>query len=134
MKRILFIASVALLSLQTVQAENEIIIEDAWIREAPPTINVLAGYLTIKNTADTDLMLTKADSTSFRKIELHRTTEKDGVAKMRRIDKLTILAHSEETFKPGGLHLMLFDPVTPLKKGDQVGIQLHFDQSKKINV
>jgi hypothetical protein len=41
------------------------------------------------------------------------------------VPELTIPAAGSVLLEPGGLHLMLFDPVRPLLQGDSVTLVLH---------
>jgi periplasmic copper chaperone A len=96
-----------------------------WVREAPPTSRVLAAYLQIINLTDTDLTITGISSPDFDSAELHRTVVEDGVARMLPVPELTIPAAGSVLLEPGGLHLMLFDPVRSLLQGDSVMLVLH---------
>jgi copper(I)-binding protein len=98
---------------------------DGWVREAPPTSRVLAAYMQIINLTDGDLTVTGVTSPDFETADLHRTVVEEGVARMLPVPELTIPAGSSVTLEPGGLHLMLFDPVRPLQEGDSVTLVLH---------
>jgi hypothetical protein len=96
-----------------------------WVREAPPTSRVLAAYMQIINLTETDLTVTGITSPDFDSAELHRTVVEGGVASMLPVPELTIPAAGSVLLEPGGLHLMLFDPVRPLLQGDSVSLVLH---------
>jgi copper(I)-binding protein len=98
---------------------------DGWVREAPPTSRVLAAYMRIINLTEGDLTVTGITSPDFEAADLHRTIVEDGVARMLPVPELTIPAGGSITLEPGGLHLMLFDPVRPLQQGDSVTLVLH---------
>jgi copper(I)-binding protein len=98
---------------------------DGWVREAPPTSRVLAAYMRIINLTEGDLTVTGITSPDFDAADLHRTVVEDGVARMLPVPELTIPAGGSITLEPGGLHLMLFDPVRPLQQGDSVTLVLH---------
>jgi copper(I)-binding protein len=100
-------------------------ITDGWVREAPPTSRVLAAYMQIINLTDSELTVTGITSPDFEAAELHRTIVENGVARMLPVPELTIPAGGSITLAPGGLHLMLFDPVRPLQQGDTVTLVLH---------
>ncbi len=124
MRKLLIIFSCILLTSCTQEEPNSITIQDAWIREAPPNASAMAGYLTINNTTSQESILTFAKSKHFKTIEFHRTIIKNGVAKMRRNDELTIPAGNSLEFKPGDLHLMLMSPKAELKANDEVTVTL----------
>ncbi len=109
----------------TVMAAPTMEITGGWVREAPPTSRVLAAYMQIINLTDTDLTVTGVTSPDFDSADLHRTVVEDGVASMLPVPELTIPAAESVLLEPGGLHLMLFDPVRPLLQGDSVTLVLH---------
>jgi copper(I)-binding protein len=96
-----------------------------WVREAPPTSRVLAAYMQIVNLTDKDLTITSITSQDFDSAELHRTVVEGGMARMLPVPELTLPAAGSVLLEPGGLHLMLFDPVRPLAQGDSVTLVLH---------
>lgn len=122
------------LIIQPVFGQNNIEIKDAWLSEAPPVVNILAGYITIMNHSDQPMDLVAAQSPVFERIEFHLTKTDDGVARMQKETVITIPAQSEFRFSPGEYHLMLFNPVKPLKSGDLVSLQLTFSQDVRIDV
>lgn len=100
-------------------------ITDSWVREAPPASRVLAAYMQIINLTDSDLSITGITSPDFEAVELHRTVVEDGVARMLPVPDVTVPAGGSIMLEPGGLHLMLFDPLRPLQQGDRVTLVLH---------
>ena len=104
--------------------ESMLLIENAWIAEAPPVSKVMVAYMTIKNTASQAIEIVRAESKIYSSIEFHETKHEDGMARMLRHDSLTIPAASSIQLKRGGKHLMLFNPTKPLKAGDSVIIKL----------
>lgn len=115
------------------QAESEttkITTKNVWIREAPPTANVLAAYMTLQNPTDKDITLICAQSPAFSDIMFHKTEIVNDVAKMRHSDEIVIPANGSFELAPGGFHMMLMGKKAPLKAGDKVEITLIF---KEIN-
>ena len=99
-------------------AEPELQIANAWIAEAPPASKVMAGYMDINNPVDTSLEITKVASADFSSIEIHRTVHENGMARMLRQTGITVPANGSFELKPGGYHLMMFNPVRAFKAGD----------------
>ena len=120
--------------LATAMAGPAVVVEGQWIREAPPTSTVLAAYMVLKNTSDTPLAITRIDSPDFGNSQIHRTVVEDGIAKMLPVEKLQLSAHGSETLEPGGLHLMLFDPLRALRDGDTVILVVHDDTGDSVTV
>ena len=111
--------------------DGGIVVKNAWVREAPPVSPVLAGYMVIENHTDKTSELTAVTSSAFQKIEIHKTVYKDGMASMEGQNSLPIGAEKSVELKPGGTHLMLINPVKPLKAGDTVNFLFVFSNGSK---
>ncbi len=109
-------------------------INDPWVREAPPTARVMAGYMELRNTGDSVITVTSISSPDFTRTEIHRTVIEDGIARMLPVGQLEIPANSRIKLEPGGLHMMLFDPQRPLAEGATVSLTLHRDEGDGITV
>lgn len=123
---LLFLLSVFSTSLTANEQEVpcSLIIENAWIAEAPPVSKVMVAYMTIKNIDEQEVKVVRAESDMFSSIEFHETKHEDGMARMIRHNNLSIPAHSSIELKRGARHLMLFNPTKHLKAGDTVTIKL----------
>jgi len=110
-------------------AEN-IAIDDAWIREAPPVSQVQAAYATLKNNQTSDIEIINATSPAFKKIEFHKTISENGLTKMQQQESIIISAQGKAVLEPEGMHMMLFNPVTPLRAGEKIDI--HFKLSNGV--
>ena len=115
-------------------AQPDIQIEDAWVREAPPSARMLAAYMTLKNPADQDQVLVEVQSPAFSHVMLHRSEVIDGVARMIHLDEVVIPAGGSVQLEPGGLHLMMPAPETRLSAGDRVPLVLLFADGNQIEV
>jgi copper(I)-binding protein len=102
--------------------KTTLVFENAWIAEAPPVSKVMVAYMTIKNQGPADIKIINASSETFSSIEFHETIHEEGMASMVRHESLSISANNQLDLKRGGPHLMLFNPVRPLKAGDTVNI------------
>lgn len=123
MYRIPALLTVLLLSCP-LAADPVIEVRQAWIREAPPASQVLAGYMTIINTGDAPAEITGISSPDFTRAELHQTRVEDGVARMVPVASIPVPAGGRVRLEPGGMHLMLFDPGRPLKSNDIVRLEV----------
>ncbi len=126
----------ALSPVSAVQAEqgSAPAFENAWIREAPPGAEVMAGYVTIHVRAGTSTALTSAGSTDFARVELHEMTMTDGVMRMRPLERVELPAGKTVALAPGGLHLMLFEPKRPLRAGDRVTLEFVLEDRTRHSV
>lgn len=107
--------------------------ENAWIREAPPGAEVMAGYVTIR-VRGASTALSSAGSADFARVELHEMTMADGVMRMRPLQKIELPAGEAVALAPGGLHLMLFEPKRPLRAGDRVTLELALEDRTRHSV
>lgn len=126
------LGSLLLVSTQVYAGGFEV--EKPWIREAPPGMNMLAGYMRLENEKKAALNLVGATSPDFESIEMHHTVFKDGIASMIHQQSVRIPAYSTVKFEPNGLHLMLINPRRELKVGDKVKITLRFSNYRKVKV
>jgi len=109
-------------------------VEDAWVREAPPSARTLAAYMRIINTTAADLSITKIASPSFKKLEIHQTSTTNNMMRMHKVEQATLPARGNLTLEPGGKHLMLFSPKQRFKAGDHVIINLSFSNGSQHEV
>ncbi|MEO5378654.1 MAG: copper chaperone PCu(A)C [Magnetococcus sp. DMHC-6] len=103
-----------------------IVVQEAWIRTAPSSSKILAGYLSIENTQDQTQTLVGADSSNFERVEIHQTEMHNGMASMKKLASIDIPAKSKLAFSPGGVHLMLIGAKKTFKEGDMVMLNLNF--------
>jgi len=127
-----FTVLLLLIGSSLVMADATLTIGEPWIREAPPTARVMAGYLTMINAGDTPVTVTSISSPDFEDAEIHRTVVEDGIARMLPVSQLEIPANSPLKLEPGGLHLMLFNPQRPLPEGETVTLIIHHSNGSKV--
>ena len=118
LKNICFGFGVLILSL-TATAGETLVVEDAWIPEAPPVAMMNAGYLRIKNLGKQPVVIVAAQSDAYGDVEIHKSVIKDGMSRMIKQDQISIEPGQEIKFERGGLHLMLMEPKHALKVGDK---------------
>ena len=114
------------ISIDLAANESRLIVENYWIREMPPVATATAGYMAIKNTSGKLQRLVGVESPYFEKVEVHRTVEKDGVARMVKQERIEIAPGATLVMEPGGYHVMLIGFKRPLKEGDVVPLTLKF--------
>ena len=115
-------------------ADSSVIINNAWVRDAPPHAEMSAAYLTIMNHSDQARTLKAISSPQFQKAEVHRTQLVNGQVRMQRASDVTVAAHGSLEFKPGSYHLMLIHPLQELKLGDVVELRLQFKDAQSLTV
>lgn len=101
-------------------------VRDAWVRETPPGMTMMAGYMKLRNNTSQPQVLVAASSSGFETVTIHRTIVKDGMAGMARAPEIVLKPNASWVFAPGGYHLMLMKPKRTLRAGDRVDINLEF--------
>lgn len=117
-----------------IAADVHLMVMDPWVREAPPNAKMLAGYFTIMNHSGKSAEIIGAACDKFEKVELHRTIQKDGMAKMVAQSSVKVGKQATVKFQPGGFHLMMINPKAPLKAGDKVDIILKLKDGDDLNM
>ncbi len=106
--------------------EAGVSVRDAWIRETPPGMAMMAGYMALRNNTSRSQVLVAASSPGFETVMMHRTIVKDGMARMVHASQIELTPNASLIFAPGGYHLMLMNPKRTLRAGDPVVINLEF--------
>lgn len=123
--KLLFTIAGCLLAALASAGESVIQVSDAYVRATPPGRAVTAAFFDAHNSGKSDCLLVAAKTDIARATELHTHIHKDGVMRMRRLPEVELPAGKGVSFKPGGLHIMLFD-VRPLEVDENVSITLQF--------
>ncbi len=129
-KRLVFIA----LFLCALPASAEKLeISEAWIKNLPMAVPVRAGYMSIINNQAHTATIEWLTSDAFARIEIHRSIEKDGLVSMQPVHTLAIGPGESLQLAPGGLHLMMMNPLKGLVPGNKIILTIGYDdQSTQI--
>lgn len=106
-------------------------VQGAWSRPAAAGTTG-AGFMTLANPGKTPDALVSASSPIAREVQIHQSSMANGVAAMRRLDRVPLAAGERVTFKPGGYHLMLMGLKRPLAVGDKAPVTLVFASGAKV--
>lgn len=110
MMRGLLIASLVLAAAACGRDAPPLVASDVIVKAPMPGMEMTAGYLTLRNNTDEDIVIERVTSPQFEKVEMHETVIDEGVAKMSALGRLVVPGDSEVAFEPGGKHLMLMRP------------------------
>lgn len=102
-------------------------VSEGWLRMPPVEMPMLAGFGRISNDCDAPVTITGVRSTAFGDASLHETRIVDGVSRMRGVPALEVEAGGDAVLAPGGLHLMLMQPVGTLEPGATVEVEFLLD-------
>lgn len=105
----------------------ELKVDEPWIKYLPPSVPVRAGYMSLFNPHQRAMAIVGIDSAAFARIEIHRTIEQDGLMRMEPVEVLTLAPESGIRLEPGGLHLMMMQPLQPIRLGERIEVILRFD-------
>ncbi|MDX3076433.1 copper chaperone PCu(A)C [Streptomyces sp. NPDC088354] len=107
----------------------ELRVSGAYIPQ-PALADMAAGYFTVTNTGDRDARLTSVTSDLAGEVTLHSTA---GNA-MRRVTSFTVPAGGRLVLGLGGNHLMLMKLTHKPVAGEEVSVELRFDDADPIDV
>lgn len=109
-------------------------VEDAWIRMPPANLPMMAGYARIANPCRVPLAIVGARSAAFADTSLHETRVEGGVSRMRATPALRLAPGGSAVLEPGGFHLMLMQPVKPLRAGERVVVEFTLEDGRRFAV
>ena len=133
MKRFIKLLTLGAMLVSGTVFAGSVDVNGQWVREAPPGMQMLAGYMIVENNTKQELVLTGASSPAFGMIELHHTVIENGMARMMQQKAIKIPANSTFAFKPKSYHLMLMQPRRQLNEGDKVRITLKFSNYRNVS-
>lgn len=93
-----------------------------------------AGYFRLDYNFDRKDRIISVTSPAFKRVEMHDSVKEGGMITMVKLEDLEIPANSSISFAPGGKHLMLFDPIKPLKDGDQVKVVFVLEKREPVDI
>ena len=108
--------------------------ENAWVREAPPMAKNLAGYVSVKNISGESVSIVSLSSPLFEKVEMHVTTLKNGMMRMRQLGSLSLKSGEMVVFEPGGKHFMLKKPKKRIISGLKVPIMVNLKSGEMLSI
>jgi len=126
--------TLALTLITAASEEVGVSVRDAWVRETPPGVAMMAGYMALRNNTSQSQVLVAASSPGFETVMIHRTIVKDGMTGMVHASQIELTPSASLIFTPGGYHLMLMNPKRTLRAGDRVDINLEFRSGLRLPV
>ena len=116
----------ALIPIAAATGEAGVSVVGAWVRETPPGMTMMVGYMELRNNTSRPQVLVAASSAGFESVMIHRTIGKDGMTGMVHASQIELAPNASLIFAPGGYHLMLMNRKRTLRAGDRVVIKLEF--------
>jgi copper(I)-binding protein len=131
---------VSMVAVQTARAHDfragSIHVDHPWARPTPDGAKVGAGYISIRNSANSADRLVSATADIANKTEIHEVAvDAQGVMRMRPMPKgIAIPAGETVQLKPSSYHLMFLELKRPLKPGEKFPGVLTFEKGGTIKV
>ncbi|MBD1580918.1 copper chaperone PCu(A)C [Pseudoalteromonas sp. S16_S37] len=107
-------------------------LNNAKIRQFLPSAKSTAAYFSLANHSDKQRVLKSALISKMGRVEMHEHVHQNGMMRMQQVNEIAIAAHSSIEFKPGGYHLMAFEPAEELKKDEQLSLTLLFANGEQV--
>ena len=126
----LFLSMASTFCVQAVQAGG-LMVHEAWIMLPPPNSNA-AAFMKVHNHTDEPAILVGVESPVADRVEIHQTTMDEGVARMEKLEKVSIPAGETLVLAPKGIHVMLFEP-SALTEGRAVPMELEFVSGQRVS-
>jgi periplasmic copper chaperone A len=137
MKRLLAVCLLTLLAAPVAAHERKVgdlEIVHPWARATAGTSKTGAVYMRIENNGNTDDLLVGMATDAAERVEMHTSTEENGVASMKKVDAIDLPGHSTIEFKPGKYHVMLVGVDPPLREYDTFKMTLVFANAGRVEV
>ena len=107
-------------------------VKEGWIRLMPGGMPMQAGFGRIDNHCPMPATIVSASSPAYGSVELHESKTVGGVSRMRAVPELRIAPDGAVVLQPGGLHLMLMQPKSPLKAGSRIAIEFELKDGRRL--
>lgn len=107
-------------------AQAELLVDDAWVKLAPPSIQMSAAYMKLSNQQQEAQVITGVSADCCASAMLHVTRTQDDKVSMAHLEQLSIPAQSSTHLQPGDIHIMLMKPRYELALDTPVRITFTF--------
>lgn len=116
------------------EAAASVTLSDGWAKAAETGMTAVFGSL--ENTGSDDLVVVAVETDAAESAELHEMVD-DGSGTMTMREKdggFPITAGDHLHLEPGGNHIMLLGLTAPLLAGDEVALEISFDDGSALEV
>jgi copper(I)-binding protein len=119
-------------AIDTANAADLVTVSQPWIRATAPGQTVSGAFMTLVNDSQTAYALTSVSFSGASTVEIHETSMKEGMMRMRKVSRVDIPANGSTELKPGSYHIMLIGLEKDMKAGMAETLTLTFsDGSQK---
>jgi len=113
-------------------AQAQMQIEKPWARATAPGATIAGGYMLIRNQGAAGDRLVAVSSPAAAKVEMHVSSNDNGIMKMREVPGYDVPAKGTFELKPSGAHLMFMNIKRPFKEGEKVPVTLKFEKAGEV--
>lgn len=124
--------ALAMLAACGQSAQEPVSVRDPWANATPVGASVAAVYLDLM-VANADTLLS-ASTTVADQIEMHTSSEENGMMRMRQLTAVELEAGKPFSFAPGGAHFMLIGLRQPLVAGMRFPMTLKLARAGALTV
>lgn len=111
-----------------------VVVTDAMVRLPAVPGTPGAAYFTVSQGSGAPRKIASVYVEGAERAEMHETTTANGISKMQQVKDVPIETGKSVQFKPGGLHVMLFDVADTLKAGSTTELTITLDNGDKVSV
>ena len=108
----------------TVNACEDLLIKNGWVRQPPPRMDVTAAYFVLENPGTEAIDITGVTSDAFAQAMFHQTSVMDGRSRMQHLAQIRVNAGSQFVAAPGAFHLMLTGLRGSYQQGEEIEMRL----------
>tara|TARA_R110000851_G_scaffold333475_1_gene513598 strand:- start:15471 stop:16022 length:552 start_codon:yes stop_codon:yes gene_type:complete len=112
---------------------NNVVADSCWLRLLPSSAPS-AGYFSLRNDRQDDIVIVGAAAKAFDEVMVHQTTQENGMSRMAMVPEIHVGPGQELVFEPGSYHLMLEKPNRQVQVGDTVEVSVALKSGEKVAV
>jgi periplasmic copper chaperone A len=131
MKRLACFAAVAS-AIVACAPSSDVAIENAWARATPPGTTIAVVYAEVIARGDDEIV--SVTTPSAKHVEMHSSTQDNGLMKMRPVATVRLHANERLRFEAGGLHLMLIGLQSPLEANTPIALTFKFRSASPVTI
>jgi periplasmic copper chaperone A len=111
-----------------------VVVTDATVRLPAVPGTPGAAYFTVSQGSGAPRRIAGVHVEGAERTEMHETVTRNGISSMQPVKDVAIESGKSVQFKPGGLHVMLFDVADTLKAGGTAELTITLDNGDKVSV
>ncbi len=119
---------------QTATEDTKLEASDGWAREMPLVGSNGGAFVTLSNPGKNAVEIASLSTPIAETAEVHETLNDNGVARMRKLESLSVNGGESVALEPGGKHIMLIGLKEPLKAGQTFPVTFTLSNGTSVTV